>query len=83
MLSAFSHSVDGVEESRRKMTEMISLVTYHEVKRFTKERQRQSLAKYETKRSTPNDSYVRPARPQADIVELTFGPACEPESIGA
>jgi len=61
---------------------MISLFTYQEAKRLTEERQRRALTVYEAKRSTTNDSYVRAATREAEIVELAFGTAC-PDTIGA
>ncbi|HXV69875.1 MAG TPA: hypothetical protein VEB69_00580 [Acidimicrobiia bacterium] len=67
--------------SRRKMT-MLTLFTYEDGKRLAEERRRRALAKHEATRTAPNDTYVRAHRPDADIIELTFGTAC-PDSIGA
>lgn len=63
---------------------MIYLTTFDELKRHTEERRNRALAKYESSRRHVNDSYFRP-RPdvEADVVEVTFGSACAPQSIGA
>lgn len=61
---------------------MISVFTYHDAKRLSEERQRRALAAYEARRLETNDSYVRPATREAEIIELAFGTAC-PDSIGA
>lgn len=61
---------------------MLSLFTYEDARRLNEERRRTALARLEATRKTPNDSFVRPDRPDADIIELAFGTAC-PDSIGA
>ncbi|HEX6220618.1 MAG TPA: hypothetical protein VF115_05955 [Acidimicrobiia bacterium] len=62
---------------------MISLFTYEDAKRLTEERQRRALAAYEARRITPNDSYVPSKTRDAEVIELTFGTACTPDTIGA
>ena len=61
---------------------MINYITYDQVKRMTEERTRKSLLKYEARRTTSHDSYVKP-RAEAEVVELVFATVCETESIGA
>jgi hypothetical protein len=61
---------------------MISYVTYDQIKRMTEERTRRSLLKYEARRTTAADSFVRP-KTDADVIELVFVTGCDAESIGA
>ena len=61
---------------------MISYVTYDHVKRMTEERTRQSLLKYEARRTIPADSFVKP-KTDAEVIELVFATACDTESLGA
>lgn len=69
-------------EAEQKETVMISYVTYDQVKRMTEERRRRSLVKYEARRQTTADSYVKP-KTEGEVIELVFGTACDTESIGA
>lgn len=61
---------------------MLSLFTYEDARRLTEERRRRALAVYEARRTTTNDSFIRPERTDAEVIELSFGTAC-PDSIGA
>lgn len=61
---------------------MLSLFTYEDAKRLAEERRRRALARYEAARKGSNDTFVRPASREAEIIELAFGSAC-PDSLGA
>lgn len=61
---------------------MLNYITYDQVKRLTEERTRRSLQRYEARRTTPADSFVRP-KSDAEVIELIFVSECDRESIGA
>ena len=61
---------------------MLSLFTYEDARRLTEERQRRALETYEAKRTTANDSFVRPRTREAEVIEVAFATDC-PDSIGA
>lgn len=62
---------------------MISLFTYRDAKQLAEERRRRALAVFEARRTSPTDSYVRSTQTDAEVVELEFGTACTPDTIGA
>ena len=62
---------------------MLYLYGYREIEQLTTERRSRSLAEFSRRQPVPEPRLADREPPEADVIELVFGTACQPDRIGA